>query len=171
MPEPDPYVRAEESVNFLQTIGVTHGSRLPGLESLIWDTLDCTGADVGGLILFDGDREFMAASAGLVWPDEVSCSGLFAHVRAHPRRVTAIGDLRYDARTVDSPFVLAPPFLRGFAAAPVSVQRNVVVGAVAFGWLNAQEFKRETLVYVQSSGVLTAALLKSMTSYKDEYLS
>jgi GAF domain-containing protein len=168
MPEPVLSANPEECTAFFASVGLHRLRALPGLDNLLEDTLELVGADLAGLVLFNGEREFLAVTAGLVMPPEFPSSGLFAHVRARPRSTLLIEDLRYDPRTADSPLVIGTPFLRGFAAAPVTVGTSLVVGTLALGWVRPHQLSADRKPYLRSAAVLAALLIKSLSADDEE---
>lgn len=152
---------------FLQDTGLERDHELPGLDGLIWDTVERTRADLGAIILFGADRELIASSAGLVLPPNLRTSGLLSPRQVRHRQVLTIEDLRYDVRTGDSPLVLGPPFLRGFAAARITVRKTLVIGVIALAWTKPRLLGPDS-AYLRSSALLAGILLNSMWPEEDE---
>ncbi|HEY0920366.1 sensor histidine kinase [Devosia sp.] len=100
-------------------------------DRLVRLTATMAGAPVGMVSLVDADREWYKARHGLQLRETPIASSLCAHAIADVGSpALVIGDAGADSRFAASILVVAPPNIRFFAAAPITV-RGQRIGALA----------------------------------------
>ncbi len=121
----------EETIRLatLHSYGILDTPPEPAFDAIAQDAARIFDCQMAVVSFIDGDRQWYKARAGVTGDGVARSASLCRHVIADDA-VVAVGDARLDARFRGSPFVLGPPHVRFYAAAPIKALNRARLGTI-----------------------------------------
>jgi GAF domain-containing protein len=142
---PEPLTSPMEPMRLLrmQSLGLFSIQSMPFLDSSVAETALTLNVEMAAVALVLEHEQVFVATHGLNAKRGSRGAGLCTHAMVEPERALIIPDALYDARTMDSPLVLAAPFIRSYAGRPLCLEPGFAIGTLCVCGLTPRHFTAE----------------------------
>lgn len=159
MPEPDPLPYEAMRLSHLERSGLGNLTRLPALDPIVRTTAELLATEIAAVSILRGQDQILVSSVGLPFQSATRDSGICVHAMAQPSNALLIPDARYDPRTMDSPLVVGPPFIRGYAGRPLCLISSMAVGTLCACALSPRSFSPDQIAALDRLADAATAIL------------
>lgn len=132
---------------------------VPQAHPVLRRLADEVGSDFAMVSLIWATESVLLAGVGMPLGRVDRASGICSHALADPTKPLMIPDTRYDPRTMDSPFVLGPPFVRSYLGLAFGCEPALPVGVVFVAGRAPRRFSPRDVAAVRSTTAHVLSLL------------
>lgn len=168
MPEPPPLPSEALRLAHLEQSGLAMLTRVPALDPFVEEAASLLAADIAAVAILHEHEQVFVSTTGLTARRGPRASGICTHALAQPSRALTIPDARYDPRTMDSPLVLGPPYIRAYAGKPLCLVDGIAVGTLCACALAPRNFSADQMRILDRLADAATAILFRMARRNGE---
>jgi hypothetical protein len=149
MPEAIFLENEQVRLDHMASCGLDRVDIVPEADSIMARLAHDVGTEFAMVSLVWSEEIFLFSGVGLPIGRVQRAIGICGHALLDAAEPLIITDTRYDARTMDSPFVLGPPFIRSYAGQAFCLEQDLPVGVLFVAGLSPRKFSAQNLASLQ----------------------
>jgi GAF domain-containing protein len=160
VPEPLPLRDDQLRIAHMRAIGLDSMTGLPEASPAMQRLALAVNAEYAMVSLTWSTENVLFAGVGLPLGPVDRASGICAHAMVNPTEPMVIPDTRYDPRTMDSPFVLGPPFVCSYLGQAFGFEPGLPIGVVFAASITPRAFSQRDIAAVKLAAKEVLSLLR-----------